>query len=368
MDVNLSSGIQRWKRPCSIRDASRGASIHGRGHRDEAGSAARLSSGQRSGRRRHEKSSSPIAATAIRRSGALAALGSDAQHDRTAGGCRLLPFHGARPRQALWEARALDAKSAARPEAMHFRGCEGKSRILDGIQAEPQVLLPTMRDSEHVVQGLSHPDIVSEGASAFLPARQAPPWVGGHRSGSRRREWPPFDGGWSRAGAPAAGHGQGGDLMTMEDETGVLNVMSGRRCSSGSVGGQGARLVTVRGRLQSAEDVSILWPSISRTSLAPARLLEAQGADSRAWPARTRCAGRASISANVAARISGDAVLRRIRHPVFEPGSGPPLPTALVPRHVPAAEVMPKGGEFSLNAPCGERRTVISLRYANSKC
>ncbi len=54
-------------------------------------------------------------------------------------------------RQALWE-RARWTRNR-RPEAMPlFEAAKGRAEAMEGIQAEPQVLLPKMRDSEHVVQ------------------------------------------------------------------------------------------------------------------------------------------------------------------------------------------------------------------------
>ncbi len=250
-------------------------------------------------------------------------------------------------RQALWEARALDAKSAA--EAMPlFEAAKARAESIDGIQAEPQVLLPTMRDSEHVVQDYrtltlslkAHP-------LSFLRDRLSAMGVGT----SERIKTSPNGRRLTAAGLVLVrqrpGTAKGVIFMTMEDETGVLNVIVWPKVFERfRPVVMGARLVTVRGRLQSAEDVTHLVAEHIEDISPLLGLLEAQGADLESL-ARADEVRRPGVDQRE--RRSEDQWRRGVAPDSasgFEPGSGPPLPTALVPRHVPAAEVMPKGRNF----------------------
>jgi error-prone DNA polymerase len=159
-------------------------------------------------------------------------------------------------RQALGEARALDRKSAA--EAMPlFEAAKSEQESLVDIQTEPQVTLPKMRDSEHVVQDYRYLSLsLKAHPVSFLRPRLSAIKV---ESAQRAREAP--DGRRLTAAGlvlvrQRPGTAKGVIFMTLEDETGVLNVIVWPKVFERfrSVV-MGARLVKVRGRLQKAQDV-----------------------------------------------------------------------------------------------------------------
>lgn len=250
-------------------------------------------------------------------------------------------------RQALWEARALDAKSAA--EAMPlFEAAKGRAEVVGDVQPEPQVLLPKMRDSEHVVQDYRYLTLsLKAHPLSFLREKLSAMGVGtseGIKTSANGKRL-------TAAGLVLVrqrpGTAKGVIFMTMEDETGVLNVIVWPKVFEQfrSVV-MGSRLVKVRGRLQSADGVTHLVAEYLEDISPLLGLLEAQGADleSLARADEVRRPGvdqRERRNEDHWRRASGSDT-----SPVSGPGSGPPLSPALVPRHIPAADVMPKGRNF----------------------
>ena len=250
-------------------------------------------------------------------------------------------------RQALWEARALDAKSAA--EAMPlFEAAKGRAEVVGDVQPEPQVLLPKMRDSEHVVQDYRYLTLsLKAHPLSFLREKLSAMGVGtseGIKTSANGKRL-------TAAGLVLVrqrpGTAKGVIFMTMEDETGVLNVIVWPKVfEQFRPVVMGSRLVKVRGRLQSADGVTHLVAEYLEDISPLLGLLEAQGADLESL-ARADEVRRPGVDQRE--RRNEDHWRRGSgadSSPVSGPGSGPPLSPALVPRHIPAADVMPKGRNF----------------------
>jgi error-prone DNA polymerase len=240
-------------------------------------------------------------------------------------------------RQALWEARALDRKSAA--EAMPlFEAAKARADALDGIQAEPPVLLPKMRDSEHVVQDYRYLSLsLKAHPLSFLRARLSAMGIGTagriKASPSGRR----FTGAGLVLVRQRPGTAKGVIFMTLEDETGVLNVIVWPKVfETYRAVVMGARLVKVRGRLQSAEGVIHLVAEHIEDMSPLLGLLEDQGA------------GLESLARGDEVRRPGADQRERRREDHWRHGGAPAAAPAqpLVPRIIPAADVMPKGRNF----------------------
>ncbi len=254
-------------------------------------------------------------------------------------------------RQALWEARALDRKSAA--EAMPlFEAAKGRVEVVGDVQAEPQVLLPKMRDSEHVVQDYrtltlslkAHP-------LSFLRERLSAMGVGTSEGIKTSPNGRRLTGAGLVLVRQRPGTAKGVIFMTMEDETGVLNVIVWPKVFERfRPVVMGARLVKVRGRLQSAEGVTHLVAEHLEDISPLLGLLEAQGADLESL-ARADEVRRPGVDQR---ERRGEDHWRRggLQDEASGAGAGSALPRSsplspsLVPRHVPVAEVMPKGRNF----------------------
>ncbi len=183
-------------------------------------------------------------------------------------------------REALWQARALDAKSAAESMPL-FENAFGTTEQFEDIQAEPETHLPAMLPGEHVINDYrymslslkAHPVsfLRDELATSGIVTAEA---LADIRNGRRVtvsglvlvRQRP--------------GTASGVVFMTLEDETGVANVIVWPKIFEkyrSEV--MGARLVKIRGRLQSAENVvHIIAEHIENTTHELARL-ETQSPD-----------------------------------------------------------------------------------------
>lgn len=159
-------------------------------------------------------------------------------------------------RQALWEARALDKKSAAESMPL-FEATQKSLNEIPDFQPEPSIELPVMPAGEHVLQDYrylslslkAHPvsflrkDFTARGVS---PSRN----LEGMRNGQRL----------TVAGLVLVrqrpGTAKGVIFMTLEDETGIVNVIVWKKVfEKYRVEVMGARLVRIRGKLQSAHGV-----------------------------------------------------------------------------------------------------------------
>ncbi len=203
-------------------------------------------------------------------------------------------------RKALWEARALDQKSAA--EAMPlFEAVHKNLNDMPDFQPEPEIQLPTMPDGEHVLQDYrylslslkAHPvsflrrDFNSIGIS---PSRDLTKMRNGQRL--------------TVAGLVLVrqrpGTAKGVIFMTLEDETGIVNVIVWAKIfEKYRAEVMGARLVRIRGKLQSAHGViHVIAEHIENISPALSRLEEkathTAGAFSAAQRGQTH-AGSASV-------------------------------------------------------------------------
>ncbi len=183
-------------------------------------------------------------------------------------------------REALWQARALDAKSAAESMPL-FENAFGTTEQFEDIQAEPETHLPAMLPGEHVINDYrymslslkAHPVsfLRDELATSGIVTAEA---LADIRNGRRVtvsglvlvRQRP--------------GTASGVVFMTLEDETGVANVIVWPKIFEkyrSEV--MGARLVKIRGRLQNAENVvHIIAEHIENTTHELARL-ETQSPD-----------------------------------------------------------------------------------------
>jgi error-prone DNA polymerase len=254
---------------------------------------------------------------------------------------------GLERRQALWEARALDKKSAA--EAMPlFEAAKGRAEAIDGIQAEPQVHLPKMRDSEHVVQDYRYLSLsLKAHPLSFLREKLSGMGVGTSERIKTSTNGKRLTGAGLVLVRQRPGTAKGVIFMTLEDETGVLNVIVWPKVfEQFRPVVMGARLVKVRGRLQSAEGITHLVAEHIEDISPLLGLLEANGADLESL-ARADEVRRPGVDQR---DKRSEDYWRRGGSPDSEPlsgrGTGSPLPPALVPRHIPAADVMPKGRNF----------------------
>lgn len=245
-------------------------------------------------------------------------------------------------RQALWEVRALDQKSAA--EAMPlFAAMKGEADALADIQAEPSVRLPAMRDSEHVVQDYRY-------LSLSLKAHP----VGFLRQKLGRMGVAPSD---RVRGAPNGrritaaglvlvrqrpGTAKGVIFMTLEDEAGIVNVIVWPKIFERfRAVVMGARLVKVSGRLQSAQGIVHLVADHVEDISALLGDLEARGA------------ALESLARSDEVRRPGvDQRERRSEDRWRAQGAAAPPPerknayASPGPVGSPVAEVMPKGRNF----------------------
>jgi error-prone DNA polymerase len=243
-------------------------------------------------------------------------------------------------RQALWEARALDRNSAA--EAMPlFEAVKSAPEALEDIQAEPQVLLPRMRDSEHVVQDYRYLSLSLKAHPLSFLRKQLSGM--GVENAERVRSTP--DGRrLTTAGLVLVrqrpGTAKGVIFMTLEDETGVVNVIVWPKVFERfrSVV-MGARLVKVRGRLQNSQGIVHLVAEYIEDISPHLALLEDQGIrlESLAHGDEVR-------------RPGVDQRERRKEDHWRQPNPGhrpaPERSADLGQRSLPVAQVMPKGRNF----------------------
>ena len=226
-------------------------------------------------------------------------------------------------RQALWAVRALDGRSAAESLPLFARVETGD------LQAEPAVRLPVMPEGEEVIEdyralslslkahpvSFLRPDLARRGILAAARLEEA-------RHGRRVEV----------AGLVLVrqrpGSAKGVVFMTLEDETGVANIIVWPKILEvfrPIV--LGARLVRVRGRLQKAEGVIHVVADEIEDMTPALGLLKADLRD-----------------------FGGLANADEVRRPVIEqrvrPRSVSPAPQAPAPPLAEIARLMPKGRNF----------------------
>ncbi len=208
-------------------------------------------------------------------------------------------------RQALWEARALDMKSAAESMPL-FEAVQKTLDEIPDIQPEPAIKLPVMPAGEHVLQDYrylslslkAHP--VSFLRSGFAARGISPSCdLTNMRNGQRL----------TVAGLVLVrqrpGTAKGVIFMTLEDETGIVNVIVWAKVfEKYRAEVMGARLVRIRGKLQSAhnvihvvaEHIENISPALShleeKAALQPGSLIAAQKSQTETAPANVMPKGR----------------------------------------------------------------------------
>ena len=159
-------------------------------------------------------------------------------------------------RQALWAAKALDEESAA--EALPLFESVTQGGAWPDLQAEPNIALPVMADGEHVVQDYRYLSLsLKAHPLSFLRAELQAAGIASAQNTSETPNGRMITVAGLVLVRQRPGTAKGVVFMTLEDETGTVNVIVWPKVFAkyrSEV--MGARLVKIRGRLQKADGVT----------------------------------------------------------------------------------------------------------------
>ncbi|MCO6184816.1 error-prone DNA polymerase [Rhizobium sp. L1K21] len=179
-------------------------------------------------------------------------------------------------RQALWEARALDKKSAAESMPL-FEATQKSLTEIPDFQPEPTIQLPVMPVGEHVLQDYRYLSLsLKAHPVSFLRSDFTARGIVASRALQNLRNGQRLTVAGLVLVRQRPGTAKGVIFMTLEDETGVVNVIVWKDIfEKYRTEVMSARLVRIRGKLQSAQGVThVVAEHIENISGTLARLEE----------------------------------------------------------------------------------------------